>query len=51
MPGKPTIVVQNMTGAAGMTATNWMYTIAPRDGSTFGMTQRSVIVEPLYGTK
>ena len=51
MPGKPTIVVQNMTGAAGMRATNWMYQIAPRDGATIGMTQRSVIVEPLYGTK
>lgn len=51
MPGKPTIVVQNMTGAAGMRATNWMHAIAPRDGSTIGMTQRSVIVEPLYGTK
>ena len=51
LPGKPTIVVQNMTGAAGMNATNWLYTIAPRDGSTIGMTQRSVIVEPLYGTK
>ncbi len=51
MPGRPTIVVQNMTGAAGMRATNWLYTIAPRDGATIGMTQRSVIVEPLYGTK
>lgn len=51
LPGKPNIVVQNMTGAAGMRATNWMYAIAPRDGSTIGMTQRSVIVEPLYGTK
>lgn len=51
LPGKPTIVVQNMTGAAGMRATNWMYQIAPRDGATIGMTQRSVIVEPLYGTK
>ncbi|MFN3892693.1 MAG: Bug family tripartite tricarboxylate transporter substrate binding protein [Beijerinckiaceae bacterium] len=51
LPGKPTIVVQNMTGAAGLNATNWLYTVAPRDGSTIGMTQRSVIVEPLYGTK
>jgi tripartite-type tricarboxylate transporter receptor subunit TctC len=51
LPGKPTIVVQNMTGAGGLNATNWLYTIAPRDGLTIGMTQRSVIVEPLYGTK
>jgi tripartite-type tricarboxylate transporter receptor subunit TctC len=51
IPGKPTVVVQNMTGAAGMRATNWMYTVAPRDGLTIGITQRSVLVEPLYGTK
>ena len=51
IPGSPTIVVQNMTGAAGMRATNWMYNVAPRDGLTIGMTQRSVLVEPLYGTK
>ena len=51
IPGKPNVVVQNMTGAAGMRATNWLYTAAPRDGLTIGITQRSVLVEPLYGTK
>lgn len=51
IPGKPAIVVQNMTGAAGMRATNWLYAAAPRDGLTIGITQRSVLVEPLYGTK
>ncbi|HEU0072263.1 MAG TPA: hypothetical protein VFS04_13290 [Alphaproteobacteria bacterium] len=51
IPGKPSVVVQNMTGAAGMKATNWLYSIAPRDGLTIGTTQRSVLVEPLYGTK
>jgi hypothetical protein len=40
-----------MTGAAGMRGTNWLYNIAPRDGLTIGITQRSVLVEPLYGTK
>lgn len=51
LPGRPSIVVQNMTGAAGLNATNWLYNIAPRDGLTIGTTQRSVLVEPLYGTK
>jgi tripartite-type tricarboxylate transporter receptor subunit TctC len=51
IPGNPSIVVQNMTGAAGMRGTNWLYNIAPRDGLTIGITQRSVLVEPLYGTK
>ena len=51
MPGNPNVVVQNMTGAAGMRATNWLYNAAPRDGLTIGITQRSVLVEPLLGTK
>ena len=51
LPGSPNIVVQNMTGAAGMRATNWLYNVAPRDGLTIGITQRSVLVEPLLGTK
>ncbi len=51
IPGNPNIVVQNMTGAAGMRATNWLYNVAPRDGLTIGITQRSVLVEPLLGTK
>ncbi len=51
LPGNPNIVVQNMTGAAGMRATNWLYNVAPRDGLTIGITQRSVLVEPLLGTK
>lgn len=33
IPGEPNIIVKNMPGAAGLTATNWMYSIAPRDGS------------------
>ena len=51
IPGNPNIVVQNMTGAAGMRATNWLYNAAPKDGLTIGITQRSVLVEPLLGTK
>src|SRR5262245_65432877 len=32
VPGNPNIVVQNMTGARGLTAANWLYTLAPRAG-------------------
>ena len=51
LPGNPNVVVQNMTGAAGMRATNWLYNVALRDGLTIGIIQRSVLVEPLLGTK
>src|SRR5918911_4150538 len=33
IPGNPAVINQNMPGASGMTATNWAYTIAPKDGS------------------
>src|SRR5229473_4283193 len=37
VPGAPTIVAQNMPGAGSMRAVNYLYSIAPRDGATFGL--------------
>jgi len=36
IPGNPTVVVQNMSGAGSLRATNFLYTAAPRDGSVIG---------------
>ena len=47
--GTPTIISQNMPGAAGMAATNWAYSIAPRDGTVILATYNSLLPEPLYG--
>ena len=33
IPGNPTIVPQNMPGAGSRNAANWLYAVAPRDGS------------------
>jgi tripartite-type tricarboxylate transporter receptor subunit TctC len=33
IPGHPTIVVQNKSGAGGMTAVNYLYNVAPKDGT------------------
>src|ERR1700712_2438057 len=35
--GNPKIVPQNMIGAGGMKAANFMYGVAPKDGSTLGI--------------
>ena len=43
LPGKPGIVVQNMPGASGLTATNWLYNKAPRDGSRILATYNSLL--------
>lgn len=37
IPGKPTFVVQNMMGAGGRIAVNYLYNKAPRDGTVFGI--------------
>jgi len=36
VPGAPTLVVNNMPGASGIKATNYLYSIAPKDGTVFG---------------
>jgi tripartite-type tricarboxylate transporter receptor subunit TctC len=33
VPGKPTMIVQNMPGAGNALATNYMYNVAPKDGT------------------
>src|SRR5579863_9930896 len=33
IPGNPSVVPQNMPGAGSRRAANWLYTIAPRDGT------------------
>jgi tripartite-type tricarboxylate transporter receptor subunit TctC len=51
LPGKPSIVTQNMEGAASLTATNWAYRIAPKDGTVILATANALLLEPLYGNK
>lgn len=49
IPGEPTVVVQNMAGAGGITATNWAYNVAPKDGTTIVLSQRGVPFFPFFG--
>ena len=51
MPGKPTFVVQNMPGAGGVRAANFLYSVAPKDGTVIGLFQNTVPFEPLYGNR
>jgi tripartite-type tricarboxylate transporter receptor subunit TctC len=51
MAGGPAFVVQNMAGAGGVRAANFLYSVAPKDGTTIGLFQNSVPFEPLYGNK
>jgi tripartite-type tricarboxylate transporter receptor subunit TctC len=49
IPGNPTVVVQNMPGAGSIRAANYLYGIAPRDGSVFGGFARGIFLDPLLG--
>jgi len=48
IPANPTLVVQNMPGAGSVTAANFMYTVAPKDGATVAMVGRIALLEPLF---
>ena len=47
IPGNPTFLVQNMPGAGGLVAANYIYGVAPKDGSEIGMTGRAAAIEAL----
>ena len=49
IPGAPTIVVKTMEGAGSVRLANWLYAIAPKDGTVFGTFARGVPLDPLFG--
>lgn len=49
VPGKPAMITQNMPGASGLRGTNWIYNVAPKDGTTMGSTYNTLLTEPLLG--
>jgi len=51
IPGNPRVIVSNMPGAGGLTAMNYLYRNAPKDGSFIGSVQNNLPFEPLLGTK
>ena len=51
MPGNPNFIVRNMPGAGGMTAMNYLFNAAEKDGTVIGLVQNNTPMEPLFGTK
>jgi tripartite-type tricarboxylate transporter receptor subunit TctC len=43
LPGNPTVVVQNMPGAAGIVAANHLYHVARPDGLTLGLFNQNMV--------
>lgn len=48
IPGKPSIVIQNMPGGGSLLATNHIYNVAPRDGTVLGAVVPGVILTALF---
>jgi tripartite-type tricarboxylate transporter receptor subunit TctC len=42
IPGNPRVVPENMLGASGRVAANYLYHAAPKDGSVIGVVQQSI---------
>lgn len=49
IPGEPTIVVQNMPGATGLTAANYIWNIAAKDGSVIANAHQSLPLRQVLG--
>src|SRR6185312_708145 len=47
IPGHPTLVAQNMTGAGSLRAALYLYSEAPKDGTVIGTFGRTIATTPL----
>jgi tripartite-type tricarboxylate transporter receptor subunit TctC len=49
IPGRPNVIVQNMTAAASVAAANYVYGHAPRDGTVMGTFSRNLPSQAMMG--
>ena len=49
LPGKPSVIPQNMPGAGSYVAASHIYGVAPKDGTVFGIIARDAALGPLSG--
>src|SRR6188768_3149160 len=45
LPGKPTIIAQNMPGAGSFVAAKYMHDVAPKDGTVFGSLAQTLALD------
>lgn len=51
IPGSPTMIVKNMAGASGLKVTNYIYNVAPKDGTEIGAGQGHIPTLPLFNAE
>jgi len=47
IPGRPSLVAQNMIGAGSLRAAQYIYSVAPKDGTAIGTFGRTIATTPL----
>ncbi len=50
IPGNPLLVPQNMIGAGGIKMANYLYSLAPQDGTALGMFPSTLVAAQAVGT-
>jgi tripartite-type tricarboxylate transporter receptor subunit TctC len=50
IPGRPSVIPTNMPGAGSLRAANFLYEIAPKDGTVIGIITQTVALEEALGT-
>ncbi|MBX9774922.1 MAG: hypothetical protein K2Y71_10990 [Xanthobacteraceae bacterium] len=49
LPGNPAVVARNMPGAGSLRVANYIYSVAPKDGSDLGAIAASAAMDALFG--
>src|SRR6266480_7937322 len=50
LPGRPTIVAQNMPGAGSFVAAKYIYDVAPKDGTVLGSLAQTLALDSMTNT-
>ena len=50
IPGNPNVVVQTMPGAGSLRAANYLYNVAPKDGTALGVVSQTLMLEEPFQT-
>src|SRR5262249_39715726 len=51
IPGKPDVIVQNMPGAASLTAASYVYSVAPQDGTVIAAVDQNTPIFQFLSSK
>ncbi len=51
IPGNPTVIGQSMPGAGSFVAANWLYAVAPKDGTAMAIVSQTIAMEEALKNK